>query len=204
MRTTSTPRPATATTNPNASRTAAAGTAVPPTAPATEPQDAVGADRVEFVWAAHRTRTTRAIAVGARGGDQTAAALLRRAGLTEVTSRTRHFFCAPTSMGGERLRAMVADAAAMLRTCHYAVTGDEPPTAVLIIGGWSSRCSACGADAWTDETHHDTAPDSAHGGCGARFTATTSEHWSATAATMHQLRPDLPCQDADHPAPQRP
>ena len=85
----------------------------------------------------------------------------------------------------------------------------EKPGAILLIGSWSSECSACRRGAKPSEKEHTTAlgyfakailddPDHpARKGCGARFVAVTSvyRHDEGIIEAVKQMRPDLPYTD---------
>jgi hypothetical protein len=67
----------------------------------------------------------------------------------------------------------------------------EIGTALLIVGGFYSRCSACRRNADPHETHHTMARMEGEG-CGALFEAMTS--WEGDRTGCERLRPDLPYQ----------
>lgn len=74
---------------------------------------------------------------------------------------------------------------------------DAPEGAVIIIGSSSSRCSACGRDAFPEEISHDAVSGYARTkGCGVRFTHVSGSgpHLMESAAKM---RPDLPLVQPD-------
>lgn len=71
-------------------------------------------------------------------------------------------------------------------------------TATLVVGGWTSKCGACGRSADPEEATHQTRPGGYSGrgsrpGCGARFTAVATEYTGQGPANATKaMRPDLP------------
>lgn len=64
--------------------------------------------------------------------------------------------------------------------------------AIIEVGTWNSRCSACGRNADPYETAH--VMETMRGeGCGATYTAITSMYLQrGIAARLREMRPDLP------------
>jgi hypothetical protein len=65
--------------------------------------------------------------------------------------------------------------------------------ASLIVHSWSTSCSFCHMDVLPDSRKHDTV--SGYGppakGCGATFTAITTDMLGVSRDRLHEMRPDL-------------
>ena len=73
-------------------------------------------------------------------------------------------------------------------------------TATLIISNWRSKCGACGQPTLSRARTHDTIigyGSTSRKGCGAVFTAVTSDQLGDQSAMLAAERPDLPIIDYD-------
>ncbi len=78
----------------------------------------------------------------------------------------------------------------------------EEKTAVPFINTADSRCGRCRLPTKPQAIHHtDVSGYSPHpgGGCGARFTRTSSDHQAVTADRLRNMRPDRPVHGEDAP-----